>query len=279
MGAMLTLMAVAVLTLNAVPADPPPPPARSDAPAIVPLLLSGDRHCLPDASLCFGVVADAEADGAPGRYRLQLTDPASATEPGEYLPLSYTDEGRGSVDLWPFAIQLPSVQAGGTGQSDWLVGIVQETRTMYSGGGGQAARLHLHRLGIAAHGVRLGDAMLSLPWRASLSIRACFSEADNERRLGVCHDEYNFGANLTLAASDGWSGEFPPLHYQTQTTAYPQTARRGEDSSAAAPLTAADLSLWRDPECSYTRTLRFNPASERYEMDRTAPDCSAYTVP
>ena len=41
----------------------------------------------------------------------------------------------------------------------------------------------------------------------------------------------------------------------------------------------AEGSRWRDPECSYTRTLRYNPASERYEMDRVAPDCSSYTVP
>jgi hypothetical protein len=62
-------------------------------------------------------------------------------------------------------------------------------------------------------------------------------------------------------------------------TAYPRTARRTRDSNEAAPLAAADLTIWRDPECSYTRMLHFNPATERYEMDRPAPDCSAYTLP
>ena len=66
--------------------------------------------------------------------------------------------------------------------------------------------------------------------------------------------------------------------YRSVATAYPQTARRGEDNSGQ-KLTKADLSDWRDFDCSYERLLHYNPATARYEMDRPAPDCSAYTTP
>lgn len=285
MVAALTLLAMAVLAPTAAAdgpagADVPAGPVQAAAPAIVPLRLSGDQHCLPDASLCFAVVVDANS--GTGRYRLKITDPASMVE-GEQVPLPQSDEGRGSVTLWPFVVALQPVEAGGPFNREWLVGVLTENRAMYSGGGGEAFRLHLHRLGVntngGAVGGELGNEVLSLPWRSSILIRACFSETDSKRRRGACHDEYEFGANLKIADSDEGSGGFPVLGYQTQATAFPQTARRSEDSSAASPLTTADLSLWRDPECSYTRTLRFNPASERYEMDRIAPDCSSYTAP
>jgi hypothetical protein len=188
------------------------------------------------------------------------------------------DTGTTTLSVWDQAIRLPLPSDVAGMASAYLIGIVHEQRTMYSGGGGSGARLTLHELVLGNDGSsRLGREVASLPWRGSLIIRACFNEADGERRRGACHDEYAFGGNVTIVGNE--DGQFPELRFATQATAYPQTARRGEDSNAEAPLTASDLSHWRDPECSYTRTLRFNPASERYEMDRIAPDCSSYTVP
>lgn len=194
------------------------------------------------------------------------------------LPLRTDASDNTALTIWDQTIRLPLPSDRAGLASVYLIGIVHEQRAMYSGGGGMGARLTLHQLIVGNDGsASLGGEVANLPWRGSLIIRACFNEADGERRRGACHDEYAFGANLTLAAHD--DGGFPDLHFETQATAYPQTARRGEDSSAEAPLSAADLSHWRDPECSYTRTLRYNPATERYEMDRIAPDCSSYTVP
>jgi hypothetical protein len=112
---------------------------------------------------------------------------------------------------------------------------------------------------------------------SEVQIRACFGADDIARRRGECHDVYRYTPRLAISP-DG-DEQYPALSYTSAATAFPRTARRGEDSAAAPPLTAADLSEWRDPECSYTRTLRYNPATERYEMDRIAPDCSSYTAP
>ena len=68
------------------------------------------------------------------------------------------------------------------------------------------------------------------------------------------------------------------LTYRSVATAYPRTSRRSQDNSELR-LQAADLVRETDPRCSYERTLRYNPATSRYEMDRPAPDCSDYTTP
>ena len=107
-------------------------------------------------------------------------------------------------------------------------------------------------------------------------IRACFSEQSVKDRREACHDDYNFTATLS-GAPDGTS-ELPALTYRSVATAYPRTARRSADNGGLR-LKAADLVHEKDPLCSYERTLRYNPATSRYEMDRPAPDCSDYTTP
>lgn len=113
-------------------------------------------------------------------------------------------------------------------------------------------------------------------WDSSLMIRACFSEDDMKLRRGACHDEYGFTG--TLAAGTPGAAELPTLICRSVATAYPQTSRRMSDNGGA-PLKKSDLVKWQDPECSYERVLRYNPATSRYEMDRPAPDCSDYTTP
>lgn len=233
----------------------------------------GDRRCLPDKSLCLEL-AKAGGDGdAAGS--LIVTSPASGRV--DTLPLPYgPDDGQG-LELWPVLVAVPKgVEAGSADRSEYLVGIVTEQRTMYSGGGGSGGRLHLLRLAQTPANVALGGEVLDVEWDSSLMIRACFSEKDMKDRLGACHDEYSFKGVLAAAPDDG--GELPSLTYRSFATAYPQTSRRTEDNSGQ-KLKKSDLAQWSDPECSYTRTLRYNPATARYEMDRAAPDCSVYTTP
>lgn len=263
-------VAIGALALAAaVQASPDPwPVAASGEP--VPMLQSNGQLCLPDADVCFAVEPDPER--SEGHYRVQLTDTANDGSNAKHEALSYHASNHDRLEIWPNAIAVPGWRAEGQA---WLVGVLRTSHVMYSGGGGDSTRLHLH-LFYLGRTAGLSEQLLDLPWRASQLIRACFDERDPERRLGACHDEYEFSASLALDP-DNTGGELPALIYRTQTTAFPQTARLWEDSSEAPPLTKDDLSHWTDFDCSYQRTLQFNPASRRYEMDRPAPDCAQYT--
>ncbi len=233
----------------------------------------GDRRCLPDKNLCFELAkADGDADIAGS---LIVTSPTSGKVDTVSLPYG-SDDGEG-LELWPNLVAVPKGgEAGSVDRSEYLVGVITEQRTMYSGGGGSGGRLHLLRLARTPTNIALGSEVLNVEWDSSLMIRACFSEKDMKDRLGACHDEYSFKGILAGAPDDG--GELPSLTYRSFATAYPQTSRRTEDNSGQ-KLKKSDLAQWSDPECSYTRTLRYNPATARYEMDRAAPDCSVYTTP
>lgn len=245
----------------------------ANGPAVIPLVAGkAEAQCLPDLSLCFDIPGEGKDEG--GRTLL-LSSPDSGDEGNISLPLPYGADGK-ALSLWPNLIPVPTANEGGGQPSlEYLVGVIEEERAMYSGGGGSGGRLHLLRLGIAPHGAGLVE-VLDVVWDSSLTIRACFSEKDMKDRLEACHDEYGFKGKLTVAPGDG--GELPSLTYRSFATAYPLTSRRTEDNSGQ-KLRKSDLAQWNDPECSYTRTLRYNPATSRYEMDRAAPDCSVYTTP
>jgi hypothetical protein len=246
--------------------------AQPDSIVIQLVAGEGERRCLADKSLCLELAkADGDADIAGS---LIVTSPASGKVDTVPLPFASSD-GEG-VELWSHLVAVPPNEAESADRSEYLVGIVTETRTMYSGGGGSGGRLHLLRLAQTPETTSLGGEVLDVVWDSSLLIRACFSEEDMKDRLGACHDEYSFKGVLAAGPNDG--GELPALTYRSVATAYPQTSRRTEDNSVG-KLKKSDLATWRDPECSYTRMLRFNPATARYEMDRAAPDCSVYTTP
>lgn len=248
------------------------PVATPDAIVVQLVAGEGERRCLPDKSLCLELAkADVDADIAGS---LIVTSPASGKVDTVSLPFA-SDDGAG-VELWSHLIAVPQSGAESADRSEYLLGVVTEVRTMYSGGGGRGGRLHLLRLTQTPETISLGGEVLDVEWDSSLLIRACFSEKDMTDRLGACHDEYSFKAGLAAAPNDG--GELPSLTYRSVATAYPQSSRRTEDNSGQ-KLKKSDLAQWRDPECSYTRTLHYNPATARYEMDRAAPDCSVYTTP
>lgn len=253
-------MLMALVLAAAVPA-----PTDGDG-AVVALVKDGDRHCVPDRSLCLEI--PVTEDGA-GAAELRVTSPASDAPTSIALP-GFDDAG--AQELWPNLI----AAKGGDGAPRFLVDILGRQNAMYSGGGGSAARLHLFELGSAPGSTGLGEEVLNIVWDGSLMIRACFSEQDMKDRLEACHDEYDFAATLTAAPADG--GWWPALTYRAAATTFPRTSRRSEDNSAVR-LKRADLVRAPDPRCSYDRVLHYNPATSRYEMDRPAPDCSDYTTP
>lgn len=250
-------------------------PDAAPDPVVVSLVAGeGEAQCLPDRSLCLELPGGEGNVEAP--RHLLVSSPASGDAEKVSLALPYGSDKQ-TLHLWPKLVPVSRTSEDGTRlPPEFLVGVIEEDRAMYSGGGGSGGRLHLLRLGTAPHAIRLGDEVLDVVWDSSLMIRACFSEQDMKDRLEACHDEYSFKGTLAAAPGDG--GELPSLTYRSFATAYPQTSRRTEDNSNR-KLKKSDLAQWTDPECSYTRTLHYNPATSRYEMDRAAPDCSVYTTP
>ncbi len=258
------------LLLAAAPPAPAPPAAAPD-PVVIALVAGEDgRQCLPDHSLCLDVPGDAESND----NGLMLTAPDTGKTDDLALPFG-RDDGQ-TLRLWPHLVVLPREDGAAVDARHYLMGVVVSVSSAYSGGGGAGSRLHLVRLDTTPSTTRLGDEVLDVVWDSSLIIRACFSEQDMKDRREACHDEYRFTG--TLAAGPADAGAMPALTYRSVATAYPRGARRSQDNSGVR-LAAADLVHETDPECSHERTLRYNPATSRYEMDRPAPDCSDYTTP
>lgn len=262
---MIALLALAAAT-PAVAAHHPTAAPASDP--VVALVAEGENGaCLPGRTLCFQL---QPIEGTTDMALYVRSGSDSTDQPRIYPFPGASDDTAMSYTLWPSAIRTLV-----DGESVWLIGIVERVSTMYSGGGGSASRLRLYQLPRSGQGA-LTDDLLSVPIAGSMLIRACFSEEDMRRRLDACHDDYTFSATITAAGDDG--APLPALTYRTSATAYPRTARRSDDNSER-PLRRSDLVRWSDPACSYTRILHYNRATLRYEMDRPAPDCSAYTVP
>ena len=226
---------------------------------IQPLTLKDDRACTADRSLCVGLTQQSR-DGEPV-FRPVVRAP-------DALPAA-PDDASGEVEIYRPWVGLVRLANG-----ERLAGVEMESRSLYSGGGGQASELRLYRLD--ANGDAGAAPVLTVPLQGSLIIRACFSEQDMEQRAGACHDEYNFAAALIAT---GAAGEMPVLDYSTTATAYPRGASRSEDSLEKPPLKPADLVAVRDPKCSFSRRFTFDAAAGEYRPDRKLPDCSDYTTP
>ena len=232
----------------------PPSPGR-----IEPLTLKDDRACTADRSLCVGLTQQPR-DGEPV-FRPVVRAP-------DALPAA-PEDASGEVEIYRPWVGLVRLANG-----ERLAGVEMESRSMYSGGGGQASELRLYR--VDANGDAGPAPVLTVPLRGALSIRACFSEEDMKQRAGACHDEYGFEATLTAT---GEADAMPVFDYVTTATAYPRGASRSEDSLEKPPLKPADLVTVRDPKCSFSRRFTFDAAAGEYRPDRKLPDCSDYTTP
>ena len=266
------------------------------APTIERLTLAegnGDKFCTADGALCLSITEQNDPAAPDHRptfldiaYRASA-DGAAAAEPAAPVVYSMPVPGvdstgfdNGRLTVWPQIIRLAPPADGA--EAGYLIGMLRGYSTMYSGGGGSADRLELFELFVGGGTPHVTKQVLDLPYTANLLIRACFSEADMEDRRGACHDEYGFDAVLALAPRRARAGapvRLPDLSYRTIATAYPGFAQRNADSLERGRLRQSDLVRRNDPACSFARTLRFNPASERYEMNEPAPECSGYTVP
>jgi hypothetical protein len=221
---------------------------------------SPGQYCTSDARWCLSLVEAQEEDGQV-LPAVRAGNAATPTPPAEEADSNETHA------LWPGLVVLKS---GG-----FLAGVETRTSTAYSGGGGSATELRLFR--VSPGGEATAKPVLNVPIGASLLIRACFGENDMKKRRGACHDEYSFSASLGLARET--AAGMPTFSYVTTAHAFPRGVSRLEDSTGKSRLRKSDLVRERDPECSFSRTFRFDAAAGAYEPDARLPDCSAYTVP
>ncbi|MDE2597350.1 MAG: hypothetical protein KGL44_10775 [Sphingomonadales bacterium] len=253
---MTPLALAALLAAQSVPA------ATTDRiEALQPKAGSDGTFCNAGADWCAALVAAKDEPPA-----LQLSGQGSERT----IPLA-AEAPRGDFDdssstVWPMRIVL----GGGAGT---IIGVLDEQRSMYSGGGASASQLTLYL--VPPEGT--ARAVATLPWQGSSLIRACFSEADYRQRAGACHDEYSFAASLSIAP--GGAPGAPVLRYRTRATSFPGHVSRQADSLEGRPLRRRDLVHVVDPQCSVTRLLRRDPVSGTWEPDKPLPDCTDYTAP
>ncbi|MGE0594917.1 MAG: hypothetical protein AB7P07_01010 [Hyphomonadaceae bacterium] len=150
-----------------------------------------------------------------------------------------------------------------------IVGFIETTEQMYSGGSGRAEYVNLYRVTGAQ-----AASVARLPLSAAIGLRACFDEADVAARREACQDEYQFTSAITFEpAADG-----PPnLRVNTDATTFPGQRSRSEDSSEQPALADEDLVHWRDPDCSYQRVYTFQDG--QYATEPPPPACSDYLEP
>ncbi len=158
------------------------------------------------------------------------------------------------------------------GNANYLIGILEHNSTMYSGGGASVDTLHLYKLSKTGANWKLSDELLNIPYRGSKMIRACFSELDMKNRHGACHDEYDYGASITIAK--GAKGEFPNLIYNAVSTDYPASSSLEKDNSVK--IKKSDLYRKKDIECTFTRMITFDSISKQYQLNKPIPDCYDY---
>jgi hypothetical protein len=221
--------------------------------------------------------ADPEFARGPTHVRVTVMHQSEALD-RLTLPLENDEALRIGETAWPFIIRFAEPPADDQlAPSQALIGVQSHASAMYSGGGAQVTQLTLYLAQVSPiHQSALEVA--TLPMSGSVMIRACFSEEDYRVSGGACHDEYDF--NATLALDRGYSGAMPRFRFVTDATSFPGRVGRFEDNSSAGAMARRRLAGRAiDTECSYRRTIAWNPAVSRYEFNRPAPACDDYLVP
>jgi uncharacterized protein len=215
-----------------------------------------ERRCTADKHLCVEVIRD-NADSPP-LVQVDVVGANSSTHRFELQ--NVPDIGQNiSVTLWPRVLRLADAS------DTILIGLKQSSFTAYSGGGGSSTELRLFEVSRDRSAFRDRE-VLAVPIAGSLTIRACFDERDARRRLGACHDIYDFTAMLALDPT-------------VKSSFFPGKVSRDKDSLDAAPLRKRNLVTAVDQQCTYKRKFDFNAAQGVYVPDHPLPDCSDYTVP
>ena len=203
------------------------------------------------------------------RGGLALTVERSSWTQPETILVDAEEYEINEVELWPQIYEV--------GPDQILVGVVVTQTTSYSGGGGSADWLSLYS--VAALDELEAKEVLHVPMSSGIEIRACFDEEDVEKRLSVCHDQYDFTGSLDLAKGETVPGDMPDLVYATVATSFPGPVSRTADSTTAPALTEADLVKVENETCTYQRTYWFDTASGSYKPDTPEPECAEFTVP
>lgn len=221
---------------------------------------------LPNTGIVYSV-----GGGAGGQIHMRFEGEGELTRE---LPLPLMAGPDDKISAWPMFIKLHALtpERGHI----FLLGVGIERSEGYSGGGAREHWLHLFRVDNPASDHGRAREVLTLPLGGDKLIRACFSEADEAARQGVCHDSYAFEASLSLDESN--RGEWPVLVYSSLAMVHPGVLVEA-GSNPDRPLTTEELAQKEDRRCSLERELRFDPITRRYEMDRPAPDCSSYFLP
>lgn len=226
--------------------------------ALQPDTTQPERTCIADKSWCLTLV---EGEEAPG-IRVDDGTPEKVIP----LPKLRTEGGfdHAFYSVWPFRIP-----AGGNGA--YLIGVVHEERTMYSGGGAHASTLTLFQVFAAREFAQV----MSVPWDSGSMIRACFGEKDFRDRRGACHDEYDYTATLTSSGVD--AAGYPVLAYRARATSFPGNVSRSADSLAKGRLRKKDIVRIENDDCTFTRTFRYDATTGEYAPDSPLPECEDYT--
>jgi hypothetical protein len=230
--------------------------------------INQNLHCNADKNWCFKLSKDDDLNVV----NLTVWNGKRQTT----FPLDY-EERKGGFDHSAVHIWLKLIET----EDAVFLGVIDKQSTMYSGGWASAETLALYRFTealVTQPHISMAP-VLFVPFSGNVAIRACFSEKDYKLRRKVCHDTYDFRGDLTLGSKSSRTG-YPELVFKSKATTQPRLSRRSKDNtSGQKPLSKADIKEAIDPECSYTRTARFDEKTGQYAFDKPLPDCSDYTVP
>lgn len=231
------------------------------------------QGCTADGAWCAEVATSGDGNKDGGELHVYSKadrgldlkihiDPPGAPKGSEAYAVEYF--------LWPYVIR------PGDAKGDAFLGVLYQTTTMYSAGGG-AGTIELKLFRVAPASKSKPDNVLTLPYESAIDIHACFSDADMKRRDNACTDSFWFNSALTLdpAVTTG----APRLVYTTKATSWPGHVSRKKDLLQGPPLRQRDLVMVTNKRCSFHRVFTLNEKSAAYEPDQPLPDCSDYTVP
>ena len=242
-------------------------------PAPQPGRVAGER-CMPGTRLCFSVNGRSEY-GKP-MLRVRKVGEAGAAGPFTLaaLPLDLEADADAELSIWSLGTRRTVTDELDSLGEAVIVGVNVLTREAYSGGAAHQIVLWLYRIDNAGSDMATARQILSVPFSANKSIRACFNERDVRMRHGACLDETDVSALLVL--DDSNADAMPRFNYRVFTGTYPSDMPLREPENLPARLTQRDLVQAPYAACSYDRKLAWNPATWRVEFDRPAPDCLIY---
>lgn len=173
----------------------------------------------------------------------------------------------GTARIWPHLIPIDRNRA--------IIGIQQSKAGGYSGGGFNVDHLKLYS--VTAGEPRAVAPVLDIPISAELSIRACFSTDDVEKRHGFCHDEYSYDGRIQATGRKTY--DVPDLLLRTTASRRPAGISRLAETKLVAPLTEEQIAGRGDAECSFSAVFSWDLDSASYRPESPIPDCSEFTQP